>query len=230
MPAVDIRPPAVPTLTSSKADDTIGIHRILCVGKNYNAHVVEMGGDPKTNTPIFFLKPPTCYVPSGATIPYPTQTDNLHHEAELVVVIKTGGKDIAEENALNHVYGYASGNDLTRRDLQNLAKEKRWPWDMSKGFDNSAVIGTIHPVEEVGHLDAGYVRADVDGETRQDSDLTKLIWSVPEIISILSTYVELHPGDVIMTGTPSGVGPIAKGQTCTCEIEGLSPAVVTISA
>jgi len=121
-------------------------------------------------------------------------------------------------------------NDLTRRDLQNLAKENRWPWDMSKGFDNSAVIGTVHPVEEVGHLSSGFVRADVDGKIRQDSDLEKLIWSVPEIISILSTYVELHPGDVIMTGTPSGVGPIEKGQTCTCEVEGLSPAIVTISA
>ena len=230
MAFVDIRPPAVPFLTSSNGSDTIGMNRILCVGKNYNAHVVEMGGDPKTNTPIFFLKPPTCYVASGSTIPYPTQTENLHHEAELVVVLKSGGTDIAETDALRHVYGYASGNDLTRRDLQNLAKENRWPWDMSKGFDNSAVIGTVHPVEEVGHLSSGFVRADVDGKTRQDSDLKKLIWSVPEIISILSTYVELHPGDVIMTGTPSGVGPIEKGQTCTCEVEGLSPAIVTISA
>jgi len=230
MAFVDVRPPAVPFLTSSNGSDTIGMNRILCVGKNYNAHVVEMGGDPKTSTPIFFLKPPTCYVPSGSTIPYASQTDNLHHEAELVVVLKSGGTDIPETDALRHVYGYASGNDLTRRDLQNLAKENRWPWDMSKGFDNSAVIGTVHPVEEVGHLSSGFVRAEVDGETRQDSDLEKLIWSVSEIISILSTYVELHPGDVIMTGTPSGVGPIEKGQTCTCAVEGLSPAIVTISA
>lgn len=230
MAVLDITPPPPVSMPTSEAGHHVGIHRILCVGKNYNDHVVEMGGDPKTNTPIFFAKPPHSFVPSGATIPYPSQTDNLHHEAELVVVIGTGGKDIAQADALSHVFGYASGNDLTRRDLQNLAKEKRWPWDMSKGFDKSAVIGLVHPVSEVGHLASGYVRADVDGEARQDSDLTKLIWSVPEIIAILSTYVELFPGDVIMTGTPSGVGPIAKGQTCTCEIEGLSPAVVTIEA
>jgi len=218
------------SLPISDSDERFPVRRIYCVGRNYADHVVEMGGDPKTSTPIFFGKPPHSYVPSGATVPYPSQTGNVHHEAELVVVIKTGGKNIAEADALAHVYGYATGNDLTRRDLQNLAKEKRGPWDMAKGFDNSAVIGLVHPVEEVGHLTSGYIRADVDGEIRQDSDLTKLIWSVSEIISILSTYVELHPGDVIMTGTPSGVGPIAKGQTCTCEIEGLSPAIVTFEA
>lgn len=222
-----VRPPVPATLRSSEGD--IGIHRILCVGKNYGEHVVEMGGDPKTNTPIFFIKPASCYVPSGETIPYPPTTQNLHHEAELVVLIKTGGHDIQQADALDHVYGYATGNDLTRRDLQEQAKHKGGPWDMSKGFDKSAVIGTVHPVSEVGHPSKGYIRASVDGESRQTGDLDQMIWTVPEIIAILSRTITLQPGDVIMTGTPSGVGPIAKGQTCSCEIEGLSPAVVTIA-
>lgn len=226
---VDIRPSS-PVLNTVLEADQIAINRILCVGKNYTAHVTEMGGDPKTSTPIFFIKPASCYVPSGTSIPYPSETQNLHHETELVVVLERGGRDIAAEDALSHVYGYASGNDLTRRDLQDAAKAKGGPWDMSKGFDNSAVIGAVHPASTVGHLPTGFIRADVDGQRRQNSDLSKMIWPVPEIISILSRYIVLQPGDVIMTGTPDGVGPLAPGQTCVCEIEGLTPAVVTIEA
>ena len=229
MAVLDVSPPAAPTLKTSVADHYVGVHRIFCVGQNYADHVVEMGGDPKANPPIFFMKPSSAVVPDGATIPYPPATENLHHEVELVVVLKQGGADISEADALDHVYGYAVGNDLTRRDIQAAMKAKGNPWDMAKGFDNSAVIGTVHPVSEVGHPNAGAVRCSVNGDVKQDGDLTQMIWSVPEIIATLSKLVTFEAGDIIMTGTPSGVGPLSKGQTCLCEIEGLSPASVTIA-
>jgi fumarylpyruvate hydrolase len=229
MATLIIRPPNAPTLTSSTPDHQIGVHRIFCVGQNYADHVAEMGGDPKADPPIFFMKPNSAVVASGTTIPYPFATNNLHHEVELVVVMKRGGADISESDALDHIYGYAVGNDLTRRDVQAAAKAKGNPWDMAKGFDNSAVIGVVHPVSEVGHPTSGAVNCTVDGEARQSGDLTQMIWSVPEIIATLSKLVTLEAGDVIMTGTPSGVGPIAAGQTCVCSIEGLSGATVTLA-
>jgi fumarylpyruvate hydrolase len=216
-------------LKSSEADHHVGVHRIFCVGQNYADHVAEMGGDAKADPPIFFMKPASAIVASGTTIPYPQATDNLHHEVELVVVMKRGGADIDEADALDHVYGYAVGNDLTRRDMQAALKSKSAPWDMAKGFDNSAVIGTVHPVSEVGHPHAGSVRCMVDGDVKQIGNLTQMIWSVPAIIATLSNLVTLEEGDIIMTGTPAGVGPIAKGQTCVCEIEGLSDASVTVT-
>ena len=230
MAALEVRPPDTPTLRTSEAGSHIGVHRIFCVGQNYADHVAEMGGDAKADPPIFFMKPNSAVVQSGATIPFPPATENLHHEVELVVVLKTGGADIAESVALSHVYGYAVGNDLTRRDIQAAAKSKGSPWDMAKGFDNSAVIGTVHPVAEIGHPTAGAVTCSVDGEARQIGDLTQMIWSVPEIIATLSTLVTLQAGDIIMTGTPAGVGPIVRGQTCLCEIDGLSDASVTFEA
>jgi fumarylpyruvate hydrolase len=229
MATLIVRPPNAPTLTSSTPDHQIGVHRIFCVGQNYADHVAEMGGDPKADPPIFFMKPNSAVVASGTTIPYPSATNNLHHEVELVVVMKRGGADISESDALDHIYGYAVGNDLTRRDVQAAAKAKGNPWDMAKGFDNSAVIGVVHPVSEVGHPTSGAVNCTVDGEARQSGDLTQMIWSVPEIIATLSKLVTLEAGDVIMTGTPSGVGPIAAGQTCVCSIEGLSGATVTVA-
>lgn len=229
MAVLEVRPPNPPTLKSSEKDHYIGVHRIFCVGQNYADHVAEMGGDPKADPPIFFMKPNSAIVASGATIPYPPATRNLHHEVELVVVLGKGGANIPEDDALSHVHGYAVGNDLTRRDIQAAAKAKGSPWDMAKGFDNSAIIGTVHPVADVGHPTSGAVRCTVDGELRQDGDLTQMIWSVPEIIATLSTFVTLEKGDIILTGTPSGVGPIAAGQTCVCEIEGLSDATVTIT-
>lgn len=229
MATLIVRPPNAPTLTSSTPDHHIGVHRIFCVGQNYADHVAEMGGDPKADPPIFFMKPNSAVVASGTTIPYPFATKNLHHEVELVVVMKRGGADISESDALDHIYGYAVGNDLTRRDVQAAAKAKGNPWDMAKGFDNSAVIGVVHPVSEVGHPTSGAVNCTVDGEARQSGDLTQMIWSVPEIIATLSKLVTLEAGDVIMTGTPSGVGPIAAGQTCVCSIEGLSGATVTVA-
>ena len=230
MSVLEVRPPNAPTLRTSDADRHVGVHRIFCVGQNYADHVAEMGGDAKADPPVFFMKPNSAVVQSGATIPFPPATENLHHEVELVVVLKTGGTDITADDALSHVYGYAVGNDLTRRDIQTAVKSKGLPWDMAKGFDNSAVIGTVHPVAEVGHPTTGAVTCSVDGQSRQSGDLTQMIWSVPEIIATLSTLVTLQAGDIIMTGTPAGVGPIARGQTCLCEIEGLSDASVTFEA
>ena len=220
--------PARPTLKTGSGD-VVEVHRIFCVGQNYADHVAEMGGDAKSDPPVFFSKPASAIVDHGATLPFPPATDNLHHESELVVVLATGGADIDEADALSHVYGYAVGNDLTRRDLQANLKAKGLPWDMAKGFDNSAVIGTVHPVTEVGHPATGAIRCLVDSEVRQDGDLAQMIWSVPEIIATLSRLVTLQPGDIIMTGTPAGVGPIAKGQTCVCVIEGLGEASVTFA-
>ena len=230
MAVLDVSAPGTPKLRSIKADHYVGVHRIFCVGQNYADHVAEMGGDAKVNPPVFFMKPASAVVNAPRTIPFPPATENLHHEVELVVVLGRGGTDITEEDALGHVYGYAVGNDLTRRDIQAAMKDKGLPWDMAKGFDNSAVIGQVHPVSKVGHPTSGFVRCTVDGELRQDGDLTQMIWSVPEIIATLSTFVTLQEGDIIMTGTPAGVGPIERGQTCICEIEGLSEASVTFEA
>ena len=181
MTIFDITPPNAPTLQTSEADTYVGVHRIFCVGQNYADHVAEMGGDPKANPPIFFMKPNSAIVKAGATIPYPPATENLHHEVELVVVLKRGGADIVESDALDHVYGYAVGNDLTRRDIQAAMKARGAPWDMAKGFDKSAVIGTVHPVSEVGHLSAGAVTCSVDGDVKQNGDLTQMIWSFPKL-------------------------------------------------
>ncbi|WP_420324840.1 fumarylacetoacetate hydrolase family protein [Mameliella sp.] len=197
------------------------VRRIFCVGRNYAAHVREMGKDPDRDPPFFFTKHAGALVENGATVPYPPETEDLHHEAELVVAIGTGGRDIAEADALSHVWGYAVGNDLTRRDLQAVAKKQGRPWDWAKDFDASAVVGPVHPVASVGHPDKGFIRLKVNGETRQDGDLAEMIWTVPEVISILSQSMKLEPGDLIMTGTPAGVGALVPGDTCGIEIEGL---------
>ena len=205
----------------AKSDARLPVRRIFCVGRNYAAHVREMGKDPDRDPPFFFTKHAGAVVEDGATVPYPPETGDFHHEAELVVAIGTGGRDIAEENALSHVWGYAIGNDLTRRDLQAVAKAQGRPWDWAKDFDASAVIGPVHPVAEVGHPAKGGIRLSVNGETRQDGDLAEMIWTVPEVISILSRSMKLEPGDLIMTGTPAGVGAMVPGDTCVVEIEGL---------
>lgn len=222
-------PPApVPTIAVAGTDDRVPVRRIFCVGRNYAAHAREMGRDPDREPPFFFTKPADAVVMDGETVAYPPQTENLHYEAELVAVIGTGGSDIAEEGALAHVWGYAIGNDLTRRDLQLAAREQGRPWDMGKAFDRSAVIGAVHPASAVGHPEKGFIRLTVNGETRQDADLSDLIWSVPEVVSILSHSVALQPGDLIMTGTPAGVGPLVEGDRCVVAIEGLGEIVTTI--
>jgi len=202
------------------------VRRIFCVGRNYADHGIEMGGDPDKEPPFFFTKPADAIVPSGQTIPYPPATHDLHYEAELVVAIGRGGTNIAPDQPLAHVWGYAAGNDLTRRDLQAEAKATRRPWDMAKGFDASAVVGLIHAQTD---LPDALLTLHVDGALRQSTLLSKMIWDVPGIICHLSRFVTLAPGDLIFTGTPAGVGALKRGQTCTVAIDGLSPATVTIA-
>ncbi|WP_372988575.1 fumarylacetoacetate hydrolase family protein [Sulfitobacter sp.] len=217
-----IFPPApTPSVAIAGSDDRIPVRRIFCVGRNYAAHAIEMGKDPDRDPPFFFTKPADAVVEDGQTIPYPPDTKNFHFEAELVAVIGTGGRDIAQADALDHVWGYAVGNDLTRRDLQLEAREKGRPWDWGKAFDRSAVIGPVHAASAVGHLANGAIKLTVNGVVKQDADLAELIWSVPEVVSIISRSIALQPGDLIMTGTPAGVGPLSEGDTCVVEIAGL---------
>ncbi len=221
-------PQDTPTVAVADSDDRIPVRRIFCIGRNYAAHAREMGRDPDREPPFFFLKPADAVVEDGATIPYPPQTENLHYEAELVAVIGKGGVNIAEADALDHVWGYGVGNDLTRRDLQLVAREQGRPWDLGKGFDRSAPIAPIHPVSKVGHPSKGSIKLTVNGEVKQDADLSELIWSIPEMISILSHSMELKAGDVIMTGTPAGVGPLVPGDVCVVTIEGVGQLTTTI--
>ncbi len=197
------------------------VRRIFCVGRNYAAHAREMGGDPDREPPFFFAKPADAIVTDGADTPYPPATGNLHHEMELVVAIGLGGAGIATANALGHVFGYAAGLDLTRRDLQDQAKAARRPWDMSKGFDGSAPIGEIEPAIRIGHPGSGAITLSVNGAPRQSGDLADQIWPVPDIIAALSRLVALAPGDLIFTGTPDGVGPLARGDLAEGWIAGV---------
>jgi fumarylpyruvate hydrolase len=204
--------------------------RIFCVGRNYAAHAREMGADPDREPPFFFAKPTDALVAGGGDTRYPPATRNLHHEMELVVALGHGGADIAPGEALSHVFGYAAGLDLTRRDLQDEAKAQRRPWDMSKGFDASAPIGEIAPAARIGHPAAGLIRLDVNGARRQTGDLADQIWPVAEIIAALSRLVALAPGDLIFTGTPDGVGPLAPGDRLEGLIEGVGTVSTTIRA
>ncbi|MCC5968646.1 MAG: fumarylacetoacetate hydrolase family protein [Pararhodobacter sp.] len=214
-------PQPQPSIAVAQSDKRLPVRRIFCVGRNYAAHAREMGKDPDRDPPFFFTKPADAVVDSGETVAYPPDTGNFHFEAELVVVIGLPGRDIPESDALSHVWGYAVGNDLTRRDLQLKAREQGRPWDCGKAFDRSAVIGPVHPVSKVGHPKTGSIRLEVNGQVKQDADLAELIWSVPEIISILSQSMQIQPGDLIMTGTPAGVGALAEGDICRIEIAGL---------
>jgi fumarylpyruvate hydrolase len=197
------------------------VRRIICVGRNYAAHAREMGRDPDREPPFFFMKPADTVVDNGTTIPYPPQTKNFHFEIELIVAIGQGGTCIPVDRALDHVWGYGVGIDLTRRDLQRQAREQGRPWDWGKGFDLSAPIAPLRPVSEVGHPKAGRIWLALDGVLKQDSDISKLIWPVPDIVSICSQSMALKPGDIIMTGTPEGVGPVQRGEVMTGGIMGL---------
>lgn len=209
--------------------DPFPVRRIYCVGRNYAAHAREMGHDPDREPPFFFEKPTDAIVPTGSTIPYPKATEDYHHEIELVVAIGKGGDDIPLEAALDHVFGYAVGLDMTRRDLQGIAKKMGRPWDMGKGFDQSAPIAPIHPVSSVGHIDKGAIWLKVDGKITQNADIADLIWNVAETISYLSGLVRLEPGDLIYTGTPEGVGPVARGQRMDGHVDGLTDISITIA-
>lgn len=204
------------------------VRRIFCVGRNYAAHAREMGQDPEREPPFFFTKPADALVPNHSTIPYPTRTQNLHPEIELVVAIGKGGSNIATTQALDHVFGYAVGNDLTRRDLQFEARDKGRPWDTSKAFDRSAALTAITPANAHSPVFKGRIWLKVNGELRQQADIADLIWSVPEIIAELSTLFELAPGDLIYTGTPAGVGAIQHGDRLEGGVDGLDNLITTI--
>jgi fumarylpyruvate hydrolase len=197
------------------------VRRIFCVGRNYRAHAIEMGTDPDREFPFFFMKPADTIVPNGSIIPYPPRTQNFHYEAELVVAIGKGGTNIPVSEATRHIFGYATGLDMTRRDLQLVARDAGRPWDMGKGFDHSAPISAIIPIAETGPLTSGKIKLKVNGAVRQSSDIGLLIWNVDEVIADLSTYVTLAPGDLIYTGTPEGVGAVVAGDEILVSIEGL---------
>jgi len=223
-----IAPPPVPSVAVAGTDQRFPVRRIICVGRNYEAHAREMGKDPTREAPFFFMKPADAIVEDGATIPYPPDTSNLHYEIEMTVAIGTGGTDIAEADALNHVWGYGVGIDLTRRDRQGEAKDAGRPWEWGKGFDRSAPMAPLHPVSAAGHIAKGRIWLAVNGKVRQDQDVADLIWSVPEIIAICSRSMALQPGDVIMTGTPAGVGAIVAGDVVTGGVAGLGEITLTL--
>ena len=213
-------PSAVPSVAVAGTERRFPVHRIYCVGLNYAEHTREFGRDPERSPPVFFMKPADAVVDNGAAVPYPPATANFHYEIELVVALGRGRRDVAPEDALDLVFGYAAGNDLTRRDLQKAAKDRGEPWDASKGFDYSAPVAAIRPVD-AGHVRRGRIWLSVNGILRQESDVSHMIWDVPHIIAELSKLYELRPGDLIFTGTPAGVGPVKPGDRLEGGIEGL---------
>ncbi len=215
-----IPPPPVPALPVRGTDSLFPVRRIYCVGRNYAAHAVEMGHDPDKEAPFFFQKNPDNLALDG-TFPYPDASSDVHHEVELVVALHKGGKAIPVESALAHVYGYAVGIDMTRRDLQAEAKKAGRPWEVAKAFERSAPCGPLIPATEIGHPDAGAITLSVNGEMRQSGDLNQLIWKVPEVIAHLSALFTLAPGDLIFSGTPSGVGPVQRGDSVDAHIDGV---------
>ena len=204
------------------------VRRIYCVGRNYAEHAREMGHDPEREQPFFFQKNPDNLVLNNKDFPYPTMTSNLHHEIELVVAMGQGGRDIPAVNALAHVYGYALGIDLTRRDLQNEAKKTGRPWEIGKAFEHSAPMTDITPATKSGHLSKGAIWLKVNGDVRQQSDLTQLIWNIPEIIAHLSAIFELRAGDLIMTGTPAGVAAVKPGDVMEGFCEGVGTIITKV--
>jgi fumarylpyruvate hydrolase len=218
--------PAVPSLPIEGSEARFPVHRIYCIGRNYGKHVKEMGGDPKDQPPIFFMKPADAVVAPGQPVPYPSATKTLHHEIELVVALKAGGANVPVERTLDLVFGYAVGVDLTRRDLQNVAKDSGSPWDSAKGSDASAPCSAIRPGSAPP---SGRIAIAVNGQTKQDGALADMIWSVAEIIAKCSELWTLQPGDLIFTGTPDGVGPLARGDHVLGEVEGVGQVEFTVS-
>lgn len=229
MPDFVIPPPASPSVPVAGDTRRFAVRRIYCVGRNYADHAREMGHDPDREPPFFFAKPADALLIGNADLPYPPQTGDLHFEAELVVALGAGGRDIAPADAATLIWGYAAGNDFTRRDLQGVAKKAGRPWDLAKGFDLSAACGVLHPAAQTGPLDRGRIALTVDGTLRQESDLSQMIWPVADVIAHLSQSVALAPGDLIFTGTPAGVGAVTPGQVVTVAIDGLTPLVTRIA-
>jgi fumarylpyruvate hydrolase len=213
-------PPAIVAVPVA-GGSSFPVRRIFCVGRNYAEHAREMGSDPDREPPFFFMKPADTLLVDGADMPYPPHSTQLHHEMELVVALGDGGCDIAEVDALRHVWGYAVGLDMTRRDLQSAAKKEGKPWDMGKGFDHSAPIGLMAPAAKIGHPAAGRIELRVNGKVRQASDISKMIWNIPETIACLSRLVRLATGDLIFTGTPEGVAAVVRGDVLEGMVEGV---------
>lgn len=220
-------PPLVAFVPIEGAGD-FAVRRVFCVGRNYAEHAREMGHDPNAEPPFFFTKPADALLTEGGATPYPPRTADLHHEIELVVAIGKEATGIAPEAALDYIWGYAAGIDLTRRDLQAEAKKMGRPWDMAKGFDNSAPISRIVPASQIGHPKKGRIALKVNGETRQDADIATMIWDVPHLVANLSGFVTLKPGDLIFTGTPAGVSAVNKGDKLEGSVAGVGTVVTTI--
>jgi fumarylpyruvate hydrolase len=222
-----IPPPPQASIPVAGTGKSFPVRRIWCVGRNYEEHIKEMGHDVR-DPPFFFSKPADSIVPDGGTAPYPSLTKDMHHEVELVVALKSGGRNIPVAKANDCIWGYAVGIDLTRRDLQIASRDVKRPWEVGKAFDHSAPCGPLKPASEIGHPAKGRITLKVNGQLRQDGDLNQMIWNVPETISKLSEMVELEAGDVIMTGTPSGVAATVVGDKIECECEGVGKLTVTI--
>ncbi|MFL6798304.1 MAG: fumarylacetoacetate hydrolase family protein [Xanthobacteraceae bacterium] len=222
-----IAPPRQPAIMVSGSQQLFPVRRIWCVGRNYEEHIKEMGHDVR-DPPFFFAKPADAIVPDGATVPYPPLTTDMHHEVELVVALKSGGRNIRLEKALNCIWGYGVGIDLTRRDLQIASRDMKRPWEIGKAFDGSAPCGALQPTSKIGHPSKGRTALKVNGKVRQDGDLEQMIWKVPEVIVKLSEMVELAAGDIIMTGTPSGVAATVAGDKLDCEITGVGTLTIKI--
>jgi len=224
-----VTPPSPAYLDIVGSDEKFPVRRIYCIGKNYLAHVREMEQDER-DPPVIFMKPADALVRNGGEIPYPVFTNNFHYECELVVAMKSGGYNISEGDAASHIFGYAVGLDMTRRDHQVAVMEKGMPWEITKAFDHSAPVGPITPVSQIGIMTSGHVKLQVNGETKQDADISLLIWKIDEIIAKLSEQYALRPGDIIMTGTPAGVGAVVSGDVIDCSVDGLEGMQVRIGA
>ncbi len=227
MPDFAFPPLLVTALPIAGSARLFPVRRVYCIGRNYAAHAIEMGHDPDREQPFFFQKNPDNLDPSGR-FPYPSKSSDVHHEAEIAVMLRSGGTEVAVDEALNHVFGYALALDMTRRDLQGAQKKLGRPWEIGKAFEHSAPVGPIHPAAKIGHPSTGAITLTMNGELRQQGDLNQMIWKVPEMIAYLSEYFELAAGDVILSGTPAGVGPVEKGDVMEVAADGLGTMTVTV--